>query len=80
MTYDFSFYMPVNIIGGNNVLQNNKGLFSQFGKRCLIVTGASSAKKSGALDDVIAILDELNIKYAIFDKITENIWEMKIQN
>ena len=72
MTYDFSFYMPVNIIGGENVLENNKSVFSQFGKRCLIVTGASSAKKSGALDDVIAILDELSIEYTIFDKITEN--------
>lgn len=72
MTYDFSFYMPVNIIGGENVLQNNKSVFSQFGKRCLIVTGASSAKKSGALDDVIAILDELSIEFTIFDKITEN--------
>ncbi|MBR5246454.1 MAG: iron-containing alcohol dehydrogenase [Clostridia bacterium] len=72
MSYDFSFYMPVNIIGGSNILENNKGVFSEFGKRCLIVTGASSAKKSGALDDVVAILDELNIDYAIFDKITEN--------
>lgn len=72
MTYDFSFYMPVNIIGGDNVLQNNKNIFSQFGKRCLIVTGASSAKKSGALDDVVAILDEMDIEYSIFNKITEN--------
>ena len=52
MNYDFSFYMPVNIIGDNNVLQNNKGIFSQFGKKCLIVTGASSAKKSGLIDKV----------------------------
>ncbi|MBO5332891.1 MAG: iron-containing alcohol dehydrogenase [Clostridia bacterium] len=72
MTYDFSFYMPVNVIGGNSVLENNKSVFSQFGKRCVIVTGASSAKKSGALDDVIAILDELKIEYTIFNKITEN--------
>lgn len=72
MNYDFSFYMPVNIIGGNSVLENNKSVFSQFGKRCVIVTGASSAKKSGALDDVIAILNELKIEYTIFNKITEN--------
>ncbi len=72
MNYDFSFYMPVNIIGGSNVLQDNKNIFSQFGKRCLIVTGASSAKKSGALDEVVAILDELNIVYSIYDKTTEN--------
>ena len=64
--------MPVNIIGGDNVLQNNKNVFSEIGKRCLIVTGAASAKKSGALDEVIAVLDELNIEYSVFDKITEN--------
>ncbi len=72
MNFDFSFYMPVNIIGGNNVLQNNKNVFSEIGKRCLIVTGATSAKKSGALDEVIAVLDELNVEYSVFDKITEN--------
>ena len=72
MTYDFSFYMPVNILGGKNALQNNKSVFSELGKKCLIVTGSTSAKKSGALDDLTQIFNELNIEYAIFDKITEN--------
>lgn len=72
MNYDFSFYMPVNILGGKNSLQNNKNIFSTLGKKCLIVTGKSSAKKSGALDELIAVFDELNIEYTIFDEITEN--------
>ena len=72
MNYDFSFYMPVNIAGGKNVLQKNKQIFENFGKRCLIVTGKSSAKKSGALDELIAIFNELNIEYDVFDRITEN--------
>ena len=72
MTYDFSFYMPVSVFGGNNSLQNNKSIFSTLGKKCLIVTGASSAKKSGALDDLTQIFNELNIEYTVFDKITEN--------
>lgn len=72
MNYDFSFYMPVNILGGNNALQNNKNIFSSYGKKCLIVTGKTSAKKSGALDELIDILNELNIEYTIFDQITEN--------
>ncbi len=72
MNYDFSFYMPVNISGGKDALQNNKNIFLTFGKRCLIVTGSSSAKKSGALDDLISVFNELNIEYSIFDKITEN--------
>ena len=65
MTYDFSFYMPVNVLGGKNALQDNKSVFSELGKKCLIVTGSTSAKKSGALDDLTQIFNELNIEYAI---------------
>ena len=72
MNYDFSFYMPVNILGGENSLQNNKNIFLSLGKKCLIVTGKTSAKKSGALDELISVFNELNIEYAVFDEITEN--------
>ena len=72
MNYDFSFYMPVNILGGKNAIRNNKNVFSELGKRCLIVTGSSSAKKSGAFDDLISVFDEYEIEYDVFDKITEN--------
>ena len=72
MAYDFSFYMPVNIISGKNVLQNNKSIFSSMGSTCLIVTGKNSAKRSGVLDDLLLILEDLNIKYDIFDEVTEN--------
>ena len=72
MDYKFSFYMPVNIFGGKNALQNNKTIFSELGKKCFIVTGSTSAKKSGALDELISVFNELNIEYTIFNKITEN--------
>lgn len=72
MNYDFSFYMPVNIIGGKNAVLNNAQIFSSLGKKCLIVCGKSSAKKSGALDDVISVLEKGKIEYVIFDEITEN--------
>ena len=72
MNYDFSFYMPVNILGGKNSLQNNKNIFLSLGKKCLIVTGKTSAKKSGVLDELISVFNELNIEYAVFDKITDN--------
>ena len=72
MNYDFSFYMPVNILGCKNALQNNKNIFSSFGKKCLIVTGKTSAKKSGALDELISVFNELDIEYSVFDEITEN--------
>lgn len=72
MNYDFSFYMPVNILGGKDALQNNKNIFLTLGKKCLIVTGKTSAKKSGALSELISVFNEYNIEYAVFDKITEN--------
>lgn len=68
----FNFYMPVNILSGNDVLNQNKSIFSELGKKCLIVTGKTSAKKSGALDDIINLFNVLNIEYEIYDKITEN--------
>ncbi len=67
MNYDFSFYMPVNIL--NSV---DKNVLKNMGKKCLIVTGKASAKKSGALDDIVNIFNELNIEYEIFDKIMAN--------
>ena len=71
MNYDFSFYMPVNILGGKNSLQNNKNIFLSLGKKCLIVTGKTSGKKSGALDELIDIFNEFHIEYTMFDEITE---------
>lgn len=72
MNFDFSFYMPVNIMGGKDAVLNNGQIFKALGKKCLIVCGKNSAKKSGALDDVISVLTKEDIKYAIFDEITEN--------
>ncbi len=72
MSYDFSFYMPVNIIGGKNAVLNNSAIFSDLGTKCLIVCGKTSAKKSGALQDIVSVLSKENIEYEIFDEITEN--------
>lgn len=65
-------YMPVRIISGINCVKDNADFFAKFGKKCLIVTGGSSAKKSGASADVIYALEKNNIKYSVFDEITEN--------
>lgn len=65
-------YMPVRIISGANCVKENADLLKDFGKKCLIVTGGSSAKKSGALNDVIYVLEKNNIEYSVFDEITEN--------
>ena len=69
---NMNFFAPVNVITGKNCVKNNASAFADFGKRCLIVTGKSSAKKSGALDDVISALDLAGTEYAIFDDIEQN--------
>ncbi|NLM50200.1 MAG: iron-containing alcohol dehydrogenase [Clostridiaceae bacterium] len=66
-----SFFMPVHVIMGENCVLENKDRF-KLGKKALIVSGPSSAKKSGALDDVIKVLSDINIPYDIFDKVENN--------
>lgn len=67
-----NYYMPTKIIWGKNVIVDNYKLFSEMGKKALIVTGRSSSKKNGSLDDVIMALKKGGIKYSIFDEVEEN--------
>lgn len=69
---DFDFFMPVKIYSGKGAVKKNANVFSQYGKVAGIVTGKHSAKKSGALDDVTAVLKKQGINCLIYDKITEN--------
>ena len=68
---NLDFYMPVKVISGKDCIKNNGDMF-ELGKCCMIVTGASSAIKSGALDDVVSVLSDRGIEYVIFDRIKEN--------
>jgi len=65
------FNIPTKIIAGEGcVVANAKQL--GLGKRCLIVTGHSSAVRSGALSDVRQALDSIGAGYAVYDRIGEN--------
>ena len=68
---DTDFYMPSKILSGKDVITRNSKALA-LGSKCFIVTGRSSAEKSGALADVIAALLENGIEYEIFNKIEEN--------
>lgn len=65
-------YMPVKCVCGEKAVINNSALLSKLGKRCLILTGGSGAKKSGALADAQTALQNEGVSYAVFDKIGEN--------
>ena len=64
---NFSFFMPAQLLVGDNIVEENSALLAGLGTRCLLVTGKSSAKKSGALDDVTAALDSHGIPWQVFD-------------
>lgn len=66
-----SFYLPTRVYFGEGALLNNKKAIV-LGKHAMIVTGKNSAKASGALADVTAVLEEFGISYTIFDEIREN--------
>jgi alcohol dehydrogenase len=57
---------------GKDIVIEKATEFAKYGKTSLIVTGQNSAKKSGALDDIEAVLMNNNITYHIFNEIMEN--------
>ena len=72
MMLDLSYWMPTKIFYGKGCVRENNGYFSSLGKKCLIVTGKSSAKRSGALDDVRCALETNHISYEVFDEVEQN--------
>ena len=66
------FYLPVRLLGGRDAVCRNAQRFVPLGKRCLLVTGRSSAIKSGAQADVTAALDSVEIEWRVFNGIGEN--------
>ena len=65
-------FMPVRLCTGEHSVAENAELFQHCGSRCMIVTGKTSAVKSGALDDVAGILKRCGIPYRVFDEISQN--------
>lgn len=68
----FQYSLPTKILFEEGCISKNKQELVSFGRKAFIVTGKSSGKLSGALDDITCVLDELNIKYYIFDKVENN--------
>ncbi|OQB15202.1 MAG: Alcohol dehydrogenase 2 [Firmicutes bacterium ADurb.Bin193] len=67
-----TFFMPVKVISGDGCVVENYSEFSKLGKRAVIVTGRSSARKSGALFDIEDALNKAGVTYTLFDKIENN--------
>ncbi|MCD6181961.1 MAG: iron-containing alcohol dehydrogenase [Candidatus Cloacimonetes bacterium] len=66
------YYIPTEIFFATGCISARGHRLSAYGTKALIVTGARSARLSGALDAVISTLSAQNIDYDIFDKVQEN--------
>ncbi len=65
-------FMPVRMFTSDHCIEKNKSLFPHFGRRCAVITGKSSAEKSGALTDVRGVLDACGILFRVYDGISQN--------
>jgi alcohol dehydrogenase len=66
------FYLPTKIYSEKNCVQAHGEELAALGTHALIVTGRSSSKTNGSLDDVIAALEKNSVTYRIFDSVEEN--------
>lgn len=68
----WEFYMPTDVFFGDHILSKRGPVMKILGKRALIVTGRTSSKKNGSLDDLTDLLEKLDISYVVFDEVEEN--------
>ena len=69
---EFSYFLPVHIQFGWDKVDSVADFVKPYGKKALIVTGRTSAKKSGLYDRVTAKLDAAHIEHVLFDQVDAN--------
>ena len=69
---EFSYFLPVNIQFGWDKVDSVADYVAPYGKKALIVTGRTSAKKSGLYDRVVVKLETAHIDYVLFDQVDAN--------
>ena len=66
------FYMPVKLYTGEGCLAEHGEEIAKYGKRFLILTGRSSASRSGALQCLLSALGSFGGEYLLYDRIGAN--------
>jgi len=66
------YYMPTQILMGDDCVKSSSPMFLKMGKKALIVTGKHSAKINGALDDVTEVLSSNGQEWALYDRVMSN--------
>jgi alcohol dehydrogenase class IV len=66
------FFCPTRVYLEPYAVKNNAAAFDGLGKRCLAVTGKTSAAASGAMDDLSEILKSLGVACEVFNEVEPN--------
>lgn len=69
---DLNSFMPVKLVTGAGCVRASAKELAKLGRVCLIVTGKSAARVSGALRDVTETLEMNGQKWLLFDEIGQN--------
>lgn len=69
---EFSYFLPVHIQFGWDKVDSVADFAKPYGNKALIITGRTSAKKSGLYDRVTAKLDAAHIEHVLFDQVDAN--------
>ncbi len=68
----FSYHVPTKVVFGADSLKQLPELTKEYGTRAIVVSGGSSAKKSGLLDRVFALLDGAGVAYDTISGVQPN--------
>ena len=68
----FTHSNPVELLFGQGVLTDQAGRIRTLGSRALIVTGRTSARASGILNELTESLNNHAVQWEIFDEVEEN--------
>ena len=66
------YYMPTRVFFSTEALTQAKDHILSLGCKALIVTGKNSARLSGALEEIQQLLQEGDVSWKIFDRVSEN--------
>ena len=68
----FSYFLPVNLFFGRGESDRIGEITGRYGRHALLVTGRSSARKSGLTDRILKQLDAAGLAVTLFEEVTAN--------
>ncbi|MFX1518913.1 MAG: iron-containing alcohol dehydrogenase family protein [Promethearchaeota archaeon] len=69
---NFQFYLPARIVFEKGVLSKIGEFVSQFGKRCLLMTGKNFARMHGYTDYILEKLSDYELQAYLFEEVEPN--------